>query len=363
MARSNGRTAAAALLGAVGYLLLSQLAAFVNPAQNPGRQLRSRVSLAATQADVDAAKKAFELQKWAASHLAGEGSPQAAAAATRAQQAEAAYMALKAQLDGQAPPAAAAAVATAPVAAAPVAAAPVAAAPMPVQGGATAVSKEDLAAAKQNAQLLTWAASKLLSEGHPQAAAMKAKADQAVAAFEALKEAKASGASAPAAPAPLPVAAAAPAVTPAAPAPVASGSAPSSEEVLKAKKEMELHEWAAKSLVSKNSPAAAAMQAKAAQSRQTYEALIAMKEKAMMPAEVRQAGTIQANRRCPTTTSATASAASREHGRDVMSRQIRTLAFFGQVSASCMYHFVARLVLLFANKVDALNSKPDTSGV
>jgi len=284
MARSNGRTAAAALLGAVGYLLLSQLAAFVNPAQNPGRQLRSRVSLAATQADVDAAKKAFELQKWAASHLAGEGSPQAAAAATRAQQAEAAYMALKAQLDGQAPPAApAAAVATAPVAAAPVAAAPVAAAPMPVQGGATAVSKEDLAAAKQNAQLLTWAASKLLSEGHPQAAAMKAKADQAVAAFEALKEAKASGASAPAAPAPLPVAAAAPAVTPAAPAPVASGSAPSSEEVLKAKKEMDLHEWAAKSLVSKSSPAAAAMQAKAAQSRQTYEALVAMQENAMVP--------------------------------------------------------------------------------
>jgi len=278
MTRSNGRAAVAAVIGAVGYLLLSQLAAFANPVQTPRRQLRSRVSLAATQADVDAAKKTFELQKWAASHLASEGSPQAAAAATRAQQAEAAYMALKAQLEGQAPPAAPAM----PVAAAPV---PVAAAPVPapaVAAGA-AVSKADLAAAKQNAQLLTWAASKLVSEGHPQAAAMRAKADQAVATFEALKQAQASGASAPAAPAPVPVAAAAPAVTPAAPAPVMSGSAPSDEEVLKAKKEMDLHEWAAKSLVSKSSPAAAAMQAKAAQSRQTYEALVAMKEKAMMP--------------------------------------------------------------------------------
>uniref|UniRef100_A0A7S4SV72 Uncharacterized protein n=1 Tax=Alexandrium monilatum TaxID=311494 RepID=A0A7S4SV72_9DINO len=33
-----------------------------------------------------------------------------------------------------------------------------------------------------------------------------------------------------------------------------SGSAPSDEEVLKAKKEMELHEWAAKSLAAQNSP-------------------------------------------------------------------------------------------------------------
>jgi len=281
MARSNGSSAAVAMLGAVGYLLLGQLMAFVNPVQTPSRQMRSRVSLAATQADVDAAKKTFELQKWAASHLASEGSPQAAAAATRAQQAEAAYMALKAQLEGQAPPAAPAMPAA--VAPVPVAAAPAAAAPAPAVAAAAAVSKADLAAAKQNAQLLTWAASKLLSEGHPQAAAMKARADQAVAAFEALKQAQASGASAPVAPAPA-VAAAAPAVTPAAPAPVmSSGSMPSDEEVLKAKKEMDLHEWAAKSLVSKSSPAAAAMQAKAAQSRQTYEALIAMKEKAMMP--------------------------------------------------------------------------------
>eukprot|EP00411_Alexandrium_monilatum_P023339 CAMPEP_0175200904 /NCGR_PEP_ID=MMETSP0093-20121207/9772_1 /TAXON_ID=311494 /ORGANISM="Alexandrium monilatum, Strain CCMP3105" /LENGTH=246 /DNA_ID=CAMNT_0016493921 /DNA_START=60 /DNA_END=796 /DNA_ORIENTATION=- len=156
--------AAAAILSAVGYLLLSQLVAFTNPVQTPNRQLRSRVSLAATQADVDAAKKTFELQKWAASHLAGEGSPQAAAAATRAQQAEAAYMALKAQLEGQAPPAAPAM----PVAVAP---APVAAAPAPAVAAVATVSKADLAAAKQNAQLLTWAASKLLSEGHPQAAA------------------------------------------------------------------------------------------------------------------------------------------------------------------------------------------------
>lgn len=271
MARSNGSLAAAALLGALGYLLLTP--AFVAPSapSYAGGRLRARVALAATKADVDAAKKAFDLQKWAATHLANEGSPQAAAAAGRAQQAETAYLALKAQFDGQAP---AAPSFTAPPVAAPVAAAPMAAAP----AAASAVNKADLAAAKQNAQLLSWAANKLASDGSPQAATMKAKADQAVAAFEALKQAQAAGgpavaysppvASTPVAAAPMPVAA----------APAVSGSGPSSEEVAKAKKEMELHEWAAKSLASSGSPAAAAMNMKAQQSRQTYEALKAMKD-------------------------------------------------------------------------------------
>jgi len=281
MARSNGRAAVAAVLAALGYLLLTQLVAFVAPAgpsSASSRRLRYRVSLAATQADVDAAKKEFELKQWAASHLASQGSPQAAAAAARAQQAEAAYAALTAQLDGQAP-------AATPAAPTPVAAvsmpAPVAAATAP-----SAVSKEDLAAAKHNAQLLTWAASKLASEGAPQAASMKAKADQAVAAFEALKQAQVSGAAAPAAATPAPVAAV-PAVAPAAAAPPPvtwSPSGPSDKEVAKAKTDMELHEWAASTLASKGSLTAAAMQAKAEQSRQTYEALVALqKAKQLVP--------------------------------------------------------------------------------
>jgi len=261
MARSNGRTAAVAVLAALGYIVSTHLPAFVAPSaprSTANSRFRSRVSLAATQADVDAAKKEFELKSWAANHLASTGSDQAAAAAARAQQAEAAYTALKAQVDGQAPPAAV-----------PAARVPVAAPAAAVSAAASSgVSKEDLAAAKHNAQLLAWAASKLASEGAPQAASMKVKADQALAAFEAMKQA---GGAAPAAAAsPVPVA-----VTAAAPAPPVPAGGPSAEQLEKAKRDMELHEWAAGSLAGKGSPAAAAMQAKASQSRQTYEALLA----------------------------------------------------------------------------------------
>jgi len=344
MGRSQGRGTTVALLAASGYLLSSQFSAFVGQSASSGRTLR--VSLAASQADVETAEKEFRLKSWAAAHLAGEGSPQAAAAAMRAQQAEAAYMAVKAQFDGQAAPVApvvAAPVAVAPMPAAPaatsavskeelvaakasaqlltwsanklmsegapqaaamkakadqavaafeamkqaeasgVAAAPVAAAPAVVAAAApvaSAVSKEELAAAKSNAQLLSWAANKLMSEGAPQAAAMKSKADQAVAAFEAMKQAEATGGAAPAAPA-APVAAAPVAPAPVAAAPVVS-SAPSAEEVLKAKKEMELHEWAAEKLASSGSLQAAVMKAKAEQSRQAYEALVAAQDKQLV---------------------------------------------------------------------------------
>eukprot|EP00972_Heterocapsa_arctica_P109329 16098292-Heterocapsa_arctica.AAC.1 len=63
----------------------------------------------------------------------------------------------------------------------------------------SAVSAADLAEAKKRVELLTWVAKKLASEGSPQAAAMKAKMDQAVAAFEALKMAKEAGGAMPAA--------------------------------------------------------------------------------------------------------------------------------------------------------------------
>eukprot|EP00413_Alexandrium_margalefii_P025758 CAMPEP_0204560218 /NCGR_PEP_ID=MMETSP0661-20131031/32485_1 /ASSEMBLY_ACC=CAM_ASM_000606 /TAXON_ID=109239 /ORGANISM="Alexandrium margalefi, Strain AMGDE01CS-322" /LENGTH=274 /DNA_ID=CAMNT_0051567525 /DNA_START=51 /DNA_END=875 /DNA_ORIENTATION=+ len=269
MVRSTGRSVAVAVLGAAGYLVVSQIEAFVAPAQlnsTTGRHLSSRVKLAATQSDVDAAKKEFELKQWAASTLASQGSPQSAAAATRAQQAEAAYSALKAQVDGQAPAAVPAAVPT-----------PVAAMPVATPPPASVVSKEDLAAAKHNAQLLTWAASKLASEGAPQAASMKVKADTAVAAFEALRQAQ--GAAPAAAAAPVAPAVSIPVASPSVAAQVASSSSgPSDEDVAKAKADMELHEWAASTLASKGSLVAAAMQDKAAQSRQTYEALVAQQK-------------------------------------------------------------------------------------
>merc|ERR1719287_238779 len=125
------------------------------------------------------------LQQWVADKLASEGSPLAAAAAGRVAAAENAYNAAKAASEGKAAPA--------PVAAAPVAAAvPVAAAPVPT----SSVSAADLAEAKKRVDLLTWAANKLASEGSPQAATVKAKADQAVASYNALKSAK-GGAGAP----------------------------------------------------------------------------------------------------------------------------------------------------------------------
>ena len=64
----------------------------------------------------------------------------------------------------------------------------------------------DVAAARQRAQLLTWADGKLASDGSPEAATVQTKAAAAVAEFKALKK----GASAPAAAAPVsaPVAAA-----------------------------------------------------------------------------------------------------------------------------------------------------------
>jgi len=364
MARSSGHIAVAACLCACGYLLATQLATFVNLALQTrvsDRHLRSRVSLAATAADVNAAEKDFKLKKWAAGQLAG--SAQEAAAVARAQQAEATYAALKAELEGAPagmpamPAPVAAAPAVVPVAAAPVAAAPstvskadlaaakqaaqlltwsanklmsegapqaaamkakadqavaafeamkqaeasgssmpaapVAAAVAPVAAAQVAapavaapaaVSKEDLAQAKQQAQLLMWSANKLMSEGAPQAAAMKVKADQAVAAFEALKQAAANGAAMPAAPAAPAVVAAAPAASaPVVAAPMASSSSgPSNEEVLKARKEMELHEWAAARLASTGSLQAAVMKDKAEQSRQAYLALKALQEKQLV---------------------------------------------------------------------------------
>ena len=89
------------------------------------------------------------------------------------------------------PAAATAPVAVAPVAAAPVAAAPVAAAPAfsaPVSSASSGAGGAELAAAKQHAELQTWAANKLASEGSPLAEPAKLRMQQAVAKYEALKQ-------------------------------------------------------------------------------------------------------------------------------------------------------------------------------
>merc|ERR1719453_238785 len=99
-------------------------------------------------------------------------------------------------------------------------------------GGA---SKAEIAAAEKQAKLLLWAAK--TTAGTPQGAAMQAKADQAVAALEALKAGEA-------APAPAAVAAAAPvAVAPMAAAPVATGAV-SKAEIAEAEKQAKLLLWA-----------------------------------------------------------------------------------------------------------------------
>ena len=94
MARSNGRAAVIAALCALGYAS-SKATAFVNGVSS-SPALRSRVSLAATSADVEAAFKELKLQQWVADKLASEGSPLAAAAAGRVAAAENSYNAAKA---------------------------------------------------------------------------------------------------------------------------------------------------------------------------------------------------------------------------------------------------------------------------
>ena len=204
---------------------------------------------AVSATDLAEAKKQAELLRWAASKLASEGSPLATAAAGRAKQAQAGYEAAKAAAEGRPAPAAPviAAAAAAPVIAA---AAPAAVAPVAEVLAAAAhanpsfVTAKDLAAAKKNVELLSWAARMLAAEGSPDAATMKAKMDQAVATYEAMKEADVSGATWPpaglAASSPI----APPALAPVASTPVATPSAPASdEEVAAARKAMELHRW------------------------------------------------------------------------------------------------------------------------
>merc|ERR1719277_1636342 len=98
------------------------------------------------------------------------------------------------------------------------------------------VSKAEIAAAEKEAKLLMWAAK--TTAGTPQGVMMQAKADQAVAAWEALKAGEA---------APTPAAVSIPvAAAPVASAPVAISGGVSKAEIAAAEKEAKLLMWAAK---------------------------------------------------------------------------------------------------------------------
>jgi len=216
----------------------------------------------ASNAEIAEAEKQARLLVWAYETAVAQGMPQAAAAKVRADQATAKVQALKAAAEGRPAPAM-------PVASAPAAAAPVAAA-MAAPSGA---SKAEIAEAEKHAKLLVWAYETAVAQGMPQAAAAKAKADQAVTRVQALKAA-AGGKPSPAMPvstpsvaAPAPVAAAAPS------APVAASGGGSKAEIEEAKKQAKLLTWAAETAEAKGMPQAAMMRAKADQAVAALEAL------------------------------------------------------------------------------------------
>jgi len=209
------------------------------------------------------------LLTWAAKKAAEEGMPQAPAAQVRADQAAQQLAQLKAQLEAQQTgrPATPVSVPSAPA----VQVAPVA------QGAAPAVSKAELAEAEKHAKLVTWAAKKAAEEGMPQAGMMQAKADQAVQALAAMKDAlEQQEMSKPAAvPVPsAPVAAASAAVAAAPAVPTAPVSAPSQAELEQVKKEMKLLVWAAKTTAEQGMPQADMMRLKADAKVQEYEQMM-----------------------------------------------------------------------------------------
>jgi len=264
MARSTARTPVLAVFGAVGLAIFQQLQlnAFVSPVPSfgaAGHRSQSRVIRAASKEAIAEAERHAKLVTWAAKKAAEDGMPQAAAMKAKADQAVRAVEALKQQEAGGAP-----APAVRPTTASPAAMdtirrtiAATAATPVPASG----VSKAAIAEAEKQAKLITWAAKKAAEDGMPQAAAMKAKADQAVRAVEALKQQQASQP----APAPSAPAARAPAT------PAASSSAPTREELEQARKEMNLLVWAAKTSAEQGMPQAAMMKAKADAKVQEYQ--------------------------------------------------------------------------------------------
>jgi len=142
-----------------------------------------------------------------------------------------------------------------------------------VAAAASGASKAEIAEAEKQAKLLVWAAETAVAKGMPQAAAAKARADQAVAKLQALKEGGAAPVSMPSAPvssppvaAPAPVAAAAPAVA-------AAASGASKAEIAEAEKQAKLLVWAAETAEAKGMPQATMMRSKADQAVAALEVL------------------------------------------------------------------------------------------
>jgi len=216
---------------------------------------------AVSKGDVEKAEKDAKLAVWAAQKLAADGAPQAAMMQAKADKAVQAFEALRQQFQGQEGGSPAVPLTTF------AAAAPAAAAPSPAAAAPGAISKDDVEKAEKDARLFAWAAQRLASEGAPQTAMMQAKAEKAVQALEVLsqqfQEQEATSKAGMAAAAPPAQAVLSAAVS----------SAPSAEEVAAAKRTADLQAWALKTLVAKGAPEAAAMQAKAAESTQRYEAL------------------------------------------------------------------------------------------
>jgi len=271
MARSASRIPVVAIFGAVGCAILSQLqlSAFVSPRSSFGAssdRLQSRVILAASKAEIAEAQKQAKLLTWAYETAVEKGMPQAAMMKGKADQAVAAVEALKAQAQGSP----VASIPTPPPAAAPT---PVSAAPAVASTAPSGASKAEIAEAEKQAKLLVWAAETAAAKGMPQAAAAKARADQALAKVQAMKAEGGAAPSftAPAAPVSTPVAAPAPVAAAAVPAAAPSGA--SKAEIAEAEKQAKLLVWAAETAEVKGMPQASMMRAKADQAVAALEAL------------------------------------------------------------------------------------------
>jgi len=205
------------------------------------------------------AKKQVNLLSWAADNAKKQGMPQAAMLQQKvADQTQAMQVLMNQQESAER----GGAVSSAPVASAPVAASVAAS----VASGSTA-DKKAIEEAQKTADMLTWAAKTCAEKGLPQAAMMQAKANDAVAAVEALKK----GAPVPAATAPPSIAKEDCFVPP-------TLTAPSKEEIKQAEKHAYLMSWAAETARKDGLPAAAALEAKALAAVKVVEDLKACKD-------------------------------------------------------------------------------------
>merc|ERR1740121_1390737 len=162
-----------------------------------------------------------------------------------------------------------------PVPAAAPARAPVAASVASGVASGSAADKEAIKAAQKTADMLTWAAKTCEREGMPQAAQMRAKANDAVAALEALKK----GSPVPAATAPPSIAKEDCPVSP-----TLSGA--TKEEIQEAEKHAHLMSWAAETAKRKGMPQAAELQTKALAAVKKLEDLKACQEEDSPSAKV-----------------------------------------------------------------------------